>query len=398
LGSPQTLEIRFAACNDIDAASIALVPEERGAMRFSCLLLVMLAAFALSTATAFGGVRAGGVTVVAGPSFSGPPPKGLTQQSDALSFFPKVATVHVGETVTWQFHGFHTATFPGPKRPYPFIVPLGGTEPATNDAAGDPFWWAGTGPLLGISPLSLLPEGPSTISSPAQVRSSGLIRVVTATRKRPPAPYTLTFTRPGTYHYECVVHSGMRGIVRVLPASSSVPSPAAEQQQGAVEIKHTVADLLRLNHTKPSRPLTVLVGAGHNATGAEIATMFPSKLAVNVGDTVTFRNNDETDVHTVTFGPEKLRARIETTFISPQGKRILLNPLGAFASESPGSDPVTYDGSNHGNGYVNSGLLFPKGAPAQAGPQVYKVTFALPGTYHYECVIHSHMDGTIVVH
>jgi plastocyanin len=141
----------------------------------------------------------------------------------------------------------------------------------------------------------------------------------------------------------------------------------------------------------------VLVGAGRNGTGAEIASMFPANLAVNVGDTVTFRNNDETDVHTVTFGPATLRSHIETTFVAPQGKRILLNPLGGFASEPPGSTAVPYDGTNHGNGYLNSGLLFPKGAPAQAGPKTYQVTFATPGTYHYECVIHPNMDGTIVV-
>jgi plastocyanin len=207
----------------------------------------------------------------------------------------------------------------------------------------------------------------------------------------------LTFTRAGTYHYECAVHSGMRGIVRVLPASASAPSPAAQQQQANVEMQHTIADWRKLNSTKPSSALTVSVGAGRNATGAEIASMFPAKLAVHPGDTVTFRNNDETDVHTVTFGPEKLRLHIENTFIAPKGKKILLNPFGAFASEVPGGGAIQYDGTNHGNGYLNSGLLFPRGAPPQAGPQTYQVTFALPGTYHYECVIHPHMDGTIVV-
>jgi plastocyanin len=365
-------------------------------MRLAFLVAAALGAVALIAPTALGGVRSGGVTVVAGPNFTGPPPKGISQQADALFFFPKVATVHVGETVTWEFHGFHTATFPGPKRPYPFIVPLGGTQPAANDAAGDPFWWGGAAPVLGISPSSLLPQGPSSIAGPAQVRSSGLVRILTASRKHPPAPYTLTFTRPGTYHYECAVHSGMRGIVRVLPSSSSAPSPAAQQQQANVEMQRTIADSRKLNRSKPVSPLTVLVGVGRNATGAEIASMFPAKLSVHVGDTVTFRNSDETDVHTVTFGPAKLRLHIENTFIAPQGKKLLLNPLGAFASEPPGSGAVQFDGTNHGNGYLNSGLLFPKGSPAKAGPQTYQVTFALPGTYHYECVVHSNMDGTIV--
>jgi plastocyanin len=28
---------------------------------------------------------------------------------------------------------------------------------------------------------------------------------------------------------------------------------------------------------------------------------------------------------------------------------------------------------------------------------MFQVTFTKPGTYHYECVVHTNMDGTIVV-
>ena len=122
------------------------------------------------------------------------------------------------------------------------------------------------------------------------------------------------------------------------------------------------------------------------------------KLVVKAGDTVTFRNGDETDIHTVTFGPAPLRLHIEKDFVAPHGKQLLLSPLGAFPSEPPGSGTVQYDGANHGHGYINSGVLNPRGAPASAGPQTYRVTFTKPGTYHYECVVHQNMDGTIVVH
>jgi plastocyanin len=336
--------------------------------------------------------------VYAGPNLQGPPPPGTPKQADALFFYPKVVTVHVGDTVTWQFRGFHTTTFPGGKRPYPFIVPGGGKQPVVKDAAGQPFWWAGTAPLLGVSPLSILLQGASTISSPAQVRSSGVLRILTSTPKKPPAPFLLTFTKAGTYRYQCAVHPGMRGVVRVLPSSASVPEAAAQEHQGTLELQHTIADVKRLNTQRPTAKSTVLVGAGHNATGAEIAAFFPSRLLVNVGDTVTFRNADQTDIHTVTFGPEKLRARIEKNFVAPQGKRLLLEPLGGFPSEPQGSPIAQYDGTSHGNGYLNAGILNPRGAPAQAGPQTFRVTFTKAGTYHYECVIHEHMDGTIVVH
>jgi plastocyanin len=362
------------------------------------LVLSAFAAFAgIWPSVVLAAAPASGVVVYAGPNLASPP-RGLTQQADALAFYPKVATVHVGDAVTWQFRGFHTVTFAGPKQPYPFIVPLGGKQPPAKDAASQPFWWAGAAPVLGISPLSLLLEGGATIASPGEVRSSGLLRIFQSTRKRPPAPYVLTFTKPGTYKYECVVHPAMRGLVRVLPSSSAVPSAATQAEVGAAQVKRTVSEARLLDRVKPAAKLRVFVGAGDRSTGAEIASFFPGSLVIKAGDTVTFGNHDQTDIHTVTFGPAKLRLAIENNFVAPHGKRVLVDPLGAFASEPPGSPTPTYDGANHGNGYLNSGLLLPRGSPAGAGPQSFRVTFSQPGTYHYECVIHSHMDGTIIVH
>jgi plastocyanin len=341
-------------------------------------------------------VTGSGVTVYAGPNLASRPP-GVSRQADALAFFPKVATVHVGDTVTWQFRGFHTATFPGSSQSYPFFTPLGGTEPDVKDAAGQSLWWSGVAPLLGVSPLSIMPQGSSTISSPSEIRNSGLLRIFQATMNRPPAPYLLTFRKAGTYRYLCAVHPAMRGIVRVRPAPAPVPSASAQKQQGAAELQRLIADAKLLNQSRPSSNLSVLAGVGHKATGAEIMSFLPGQLNIKTGDTVTFTNADETDVHTVTFGPDALRKHIETNFLAPVGGQLLLEPLAAFPSEPPGSPVPQYDGANHGNGYLNSGLLSSPGSPATAGPQSFQVTFTKPGTYQYECVIHEHMDGTIVV-
>jgi plastocyanin len=337
-----------------------------------------------------------GVTVFAGPNLASAPP-GVSSQADALAFFPKVATVRAGDTVTWQFRGFHTATFSGSNQNYPFIVPLSGTEPAVKDAAGESFWWAGVAPLLGLSPLSVAVQGPGKISSPSDVRNSGLARIFQSTATRPPAPYALTFTKAGTYRYFCTVHRAMRGTIRVRPALAAVPSAAAQKQQGATELQRVIADAKRLDQSKPTANLEVLVGAGSKATGAEIASFFPKQVAVKTGDTVTFRNADPTDVHTVTFGPAALRTRIENDFVTPVGGQILLDPLGALPSEPPSRPTPQYDGTNHGDGYLNSGILAAPGSPANAGPQSFQVTFAKPGTYQFECVVHPKMDGTIVV-
>jgi plastocyanin len=345
-------------------------------------------------ASAFGAI---GPTVYAGPNLQGPPPGVTTRQADGLFFYPRTVTVHVGDTVTWQFRGFHTVTFPGTKKPYPFVTPLKAKQPKTLDGSGQPFWWSGAAPVLAISPLSILEQGGTTISSPTEVRSSGLMRILTSTPKKPPAPFTLTFTKPGTYLYECAVHPGMRGAVRVLPSTAGVPSTATAEEAGVAALQRTITDVKHLQTTRPAAKLTVDVGIGRNATGAEIAAFFPGKLVIHAGDTVTFRNADQTDIHTVTFGPEKLRSQIENTFAAPHGRQVLFNPLGAFPSEPPGSGTPQYDATLHGHGYLNSGLLQPSGTPAKAGPQVFRVTFTKPGTYHYECVVHEHMDGTIVV-
>jgi plastocyanin len=356
----------------------------------------VLVAVSAWPALALAAPTAAGVTVSAGPPLTAPPP-GVSPHADALFFYPKTVTVQVGEPVTWHFFGFHTVTFAGTHRPYPFFVPAG-RQPATNDAGGQPFWWGGKAPNLVVSPLSILPQGGSTVSSRAQTASSGLMRIFQSTQKNPPAPYTLVFTKPGVYHYQCAVHSGMHGSVIVVPSGHGSPSAASESAAAHARLQATVADLKRMQVAKPKKSLTVWVGQGHTATGAELTAFFPEKLVVNVGDTVTFANHDQTDIHTVTFGPEKLRSEIEKNFVAPAGKTFKLNPLGGFSSEPPPGTAVQYDGSNHGNGYINSGLLAPPGSPPAAGSSVFRVTFTKAGTYHYECVIHTNMDGTIVVH
>jgi plastocyanin len=353
-------------------------------------LTAVLAALAVA-APALAGRSSSGPT-----AFAGPPLRHLpVVHGDALAFFPRALTIHAGDTVTWQLFGLHTITFAGPHHSYPFIVPMG-KQPLTKDADGSAFWWSGKLPVLGISPMALVPQGSSEISSPAQVRSSGLLRVFTAKPGSPPAPYQLTFAKPGVYHYQCAVHPGMRGVVIVLPSGKSGPSAHQEAVATQRAVGRAVADMHSLTSTKPAAPLRVLVGAGHNSTGAELTAFFPSQLSVKVGQTVTFVNHDQTDIHTVTFGPEKLRSGIEKSFAAPRGHGVFLNPLGALPSDPP-AGPVAYDGHNHGNGYLNSGILQPQAAPKAAGPKTFRVTFTKPGVYHYECVVHPNMDGTVVV-
>ena len=53
------------------------------------------------------------------------------------------------------------------------------------------------------------------------------------------------------------------------------------------------------------------------------------------------------------------------------------------------------DGANHGNGFVNTGII--DGDSASPQPTSAQVTFSKAGTYNYICLIHPDMKGSIVV-
>jgi plastocyanin len=139
---------------------------------------------------------------------------------------------------------------------------------------------------------------------------------------------------------------------------------------------------------------------GRTSPTIAVYKMFPKTLTVASGTAVAFTMAGEfrSEVHTVTFGPEKVRADVEKNFLEPLpavGAGALgLNPVGAYPSDQPPALPP-YDGTNHGNGFLNTGLL--DNDPSTPFPPEATITFTKAGTYDYECVIHEHMDGRIVV-
>jgi plastocyanin len=298
--------------------------------------------------------------------------------------------------VRFQIDGLHTVTFTGSKGTAPpLVVPSTTPAPTVPDATGQPFWWSGTAPVLELNPLLLPQKGGLRIGGPG-LHSSGLVRVFSAGKKGP-APYVVTFTKPGVYHYVCAVHGGMKGVVRVVPATASVPPPATVQLRAKAQVQRVAATLRRLSKVKPASPAEVNVGISR-PDGAELLTMSPAILKISAGQTVDFVNRDLGDIHTVTFGPEALRSQLEKQFVTPGPGGASLNSQAAYPSEPPATpQPITYTGTNHGLGFLNSGILFPQGTPAGVGPSSFKVTFSTPGVYHYECVVHQHMDGTVVV-
>ncbi len=67
---------------------------------------------------------------------------------------------------------------------------------------------------LAINPQIAFPSGGSTYDGTGYV-NSGLLFMLAG--KNTPPIYKLTFTRPGTYEYDCLLHKGMDGTITVLP-------------------------------------------------------------------------------------------------------------------------------------------------------------------------------------
>jgi plastocyanin len=300
------------------------------------------------------------------------------------AFLRRTMTVHVGDTVRWRFRGFHTVTFPvRGEDPPGFIMPGQTRVTGVNDAAGQPFWFNNQVPTLLPNPEAAGPVAGARYDG-TRLRNSGL---PTGT---PPRPYRLQFTRTGTFDYYCVIHPGMEGAVRVVSRTRRVPTEAQNSAAANRELARLVAAARRAAREDSSTANTVDVGRAPRGQRFTLNAFFPAQLSVKVGQPVTFTmaGQNTTEVHTVTFGPKAYTDTIEP--LGPTG----FNPLAAYPSDPPPTLPPLTP-ANHGNGFLNAGLLDNDSASPQ--PNRAAVTFGAPGAYAYVCLIHANMAGTVTV-
>jgi plastocyanin len=320
---------------------------------------------------------------------AGPPQKvkGLPPGADSNAFFRKTITVHVGDKVKWKFNGFHTVTIPARgKQPPPFIGPdpSGALVSGVNDAAGNPFWFNGNVPKLAVNADGALPAGGKSYNGKKLV-SSGAPLAPSA-----PKSYTVKFTKKGSYSYYCTIHVGQKGTVKVVGKNKAIPSNKANAKAAKKEYAKVVKQLK--NDGKFAGPPGNVVYAGKDTIKSTLFGFFPATKSVPVGTTVTFTMSPKTtEAHTITFGPADYLKTLADGFIGPAG----VNAQDAFPSDPPPTPPP-FDGTNHGNGFFNTGII-DQDAATPANPSSAKITFSKAGTYNYICLIHPDMKGSIVV-
>lgn len=318
--------------------------------------------------------------------WAGGPPKfqsSLQQKlgAEANDFFPRSVAIHVGDTISWQGMSinFHTIDLPGKSgKDLPLIVPSGQTTTGINDFAGSPFWFNGQ-PIVTINTKLGAPSGGNTYNGIKRVDAGVPLKA---------KPFKVKFTKPGTYVYFCDVHYDMRGIIVVRPKSTSVASAGTYAAQVATQVTRDTKEAKKVADTKVTGRVSMGVAGKFNV---EVLAMFPSTLHVKTGSTVSFSMSRGTgETHTATFGPQAYLKPIVSSFagFGPFDSR------GAYSSSPPGS-AIVISPTSHGNGFGNTGALDrDAGTPLPASA---KVTFTTPGTYHYQCMIHPFMHGTIIV-
>jgi plastocyanin len=322
--------------------------------------------------------------------------------TDAIDFFPRSTTIHVGDSVRFSATAFHNVDIPAKgKKPVDLLVATGGNITGSNDAAGNPYWFNGL-PNFGFNP-ALISGVPPVNYDPFKT-AKGKGSFVTYTGKKGvatpipfgdnPKPLTVKFAKAGTFRYVCDLHPGMEGVIRVAAKSKSIPSAKADAKTLKKQIDGAFAIAKTLNKTQMP-PNTISVGYAGNH-GVEYFGYLPTTTTVPVGTTVKFQMSPKSyESHTATTGPgdpikdpTSYLGIIAASFFSkqfePQGV-YPSDPFGTVGSETP---------TAHGNGFWNSGALDNVAASPQ--PTSSSVTFNAPGTYEFYCMVHPQMHGTVI--
>jgi plastocyanin len=324
-------------------------------------------------------------------------PAGVPKDGELNQYFPKTVAIHAGDSVRFTVAGFHLVNFPKQGEAPPPLAELDTTHPATGvkDAAGAAYWFNGQGTPV-LPAIVSLGSGSGKAYTGAAPVGSGF------PTGENPKPFVVKFPKAGSYTYFCVLHPGMKGTVTVKPKSAKVASAKADAARVAKQVAAGFATLKALDRTKA--PANTVVAGPDASNGASLFRFTPANLATKVGTPITLTMSDGTrEDHTFTFAKNvKAAGKVaDAQFIGPlpgtgtAGPPTLrFDPVWTYPSEAPGT-PVAIDGANHGDGFVNSGVL--DGSAATPFPQKLTVSFTKPGTYTYFCAIHTNMTGKITV-
>jgi plastocyanin len=319
--------------------------------------------------------------------------------AEAMAFFPDQITINAGDSIFFDNQGFHTVTFlsGAPEPPLLLPPPASGTPTAGTPVPGQA--------AVVFNPEALFPTGGDNHDGTGVVNSGAPLDPTSP-------PFVLTFTKPGTFDYLCLLHPKlMKAKVTVQEKGAALPNDQGAidkmiADQSAAILGQTAALIARYQAATPaagSGPTVHEVAAGVGEGQLEAYRFVPDTLTIKSGDTVRWTYHGLQDPHTVTFlgggtPPDDL-----VVIPTESGAPMFGINVATFY---PAGENVFL-----GQGYTNSGYLFPDDPndhrlDALTGftpPHSYELTFETTGDQPYYCVIHGDpvarqgMVGTITV-
>ena len=279
------------------------------------------------------------------------------------AFLPGAFTVKTGDTVrwTWLSDEAHSLTFgDGPAGTAPNAWPVSGF----------------TAPSGATGPVDL---GTATYDGTGFVHTGLLAKGSTA---------SVTFTKPGTYGFICVIHPGMDGTVTVVDSgttttqaeadaaaaqtrnallSQAAALQAAQASKIAVEKRPDGTNLVKVFTDAKTAPAE-MPGGGNGYL--ELLQFIPPTLTIGPGDTVQWTADAP---HTVTFP-------------APGSDPWTMDPFTTQVTADPTYDPEKL---------ANSGIL----ALGSDAATTFSLTFDTAGEFPYLCLLHGRLGqtGTITV-
>ena len=354
-----------------------------------------------------------------------------------LTYFPHTITAHPGDTVVFHYVGVgepHTVTL-GTLADNA-VKTYNGLSPEQQHSNGPP------PPAMQSADAavpSLFPQGPGdavqSVANPCY-QKTGPVGTATCPNSQHTEPafdgsyayfnsgwlkhdqsWTVHLSggiSPGEYRFMCALHrEGMQGKINVVPSSKSIMSAsqqyAAGEKQLAAAEKPLVVPVAALRQGKPPVPHVtlpgpnpVLAGSGAPNTSGSVDEFGLKTIHIPVGGTVTWWMLGP---HSITFNSDSSNNDIQSE--APDGT-VHANPKALAPAGGPGEPPPAKNGptsgihfkvvassSWNGKGFHNSGVFQNSfGPPLIEG---YKLKFTKAGTYHYICVVHDNMKGTVVV-
>jgi plastocyanin len=322
-------------------------------------------------------------------TFAGTPPKGVLKGVPEFAtdnaFYPKRTEIHKGDRVSFNIVGFHNVLLAPKGQTPPALFGVDPSNPVSGvkDAAGADFWFNGN-PSVGINPLAAAPTGGHVFDG-SKLVGSGL------PGDGPPKPFKVRFTKKGTYTVYCSLHTGMKGTIVVKGKKAHITTKKQDAKRIKKQAK-AASKLAKKLVAGQGVPSGLTVKAGNDKHGVATLAFFPGTKSVKVGQQVTFTmSNKSSEAHNVAFAPQAYAQELAQSFIGPAG----LDPRTVYPSQPP-TTPLVVDGTAHGNGFVNTGMLdTDKATPL---PKSAVVSFSKPGTYQYYCIVHgAEMKGQITV-